>query len=132
MNNSFTELDGKPAVLMPEHVNLGIAIDLVGKEGARSLVVASIKGGEGMNFSAFWTAYEDIIRRARANKLTIEDFAGTTISLTNPGTIGTEPFRSATHGGPRHDRRRRRDGIPGRVQRHERGPARRATRSARS
>jgi len=53
------------------------------------LVVASIKGAEAMDFAGFWAAYEDVIRRARANKLTVEDFSGTTISLTNPGTVGT-------------------------------------------
>ncbi len=89
MNNAFGEVDGKPAVITPEHVNLGIAIDLAGKNGSRSLVVASIKAAETMDFAAFWNAYEDIIRRARNGKLTTEDFAGTTISLTNPGTIGT-------------------------------------------
>jgi 2-oxoglutarate dehydrogenase E1 component len=89
MNNAFGDIDGKPAVITPEHVNLGIAIDLAGKNGARSLVVASIKAAETLDFAAFWNAYEDIIRRARNGKLTTEDFAGTTISLTNPGTIGT-------------------------------------------
>ncbi len=42
-----------------------------------------------MRFAQFVTAYEDIVRRARDGKLTAEDFAGVTISLTNPGTIGT-------------------------------------------
>ena len=42
-----------------------------------------------MDFAGFWSAYEDVVRRARGNKLTADDFAGTTISLTNPGTIGT-------------------------------------------
>jgi multifunctional 2-oxoglutarate metabolism enzyme len=90
MNNSFalTE-DGKPAVVQPEHVNFGLAIDLPAKDGGRSLVVASIKQAETMDFAGFWTAYEDIIRRARSGKLTADDFAGSTISLTNPGTIGT-------------------------------------------
>jgi multifunctional 2-oxoglutarate metabolism enzyme len=89
MNNYFAEIDGKPAVVSPEHVNFGIAIDLAGKDGARSLVVASIKAAETLDFAGFWNAYEDIIRRARAGKLGADDFAGTTISLTNPGTIGT-------------------------------------------
>ncbi|MDT4945048.1 MAG: multifunctional 2-oxoglutarate metabolism enzyme, partial [Pseudonocardiales bacterium] len=62
---------------------------LVGKDNSRSLVVANIKGAETMDFAGFWNAYEDIIRRARAGKLGADDFAGTTISLTNPGTIGT-------------------------------------------
>ncbi|HEY0697381.1 MAG TPA: multifunctional oxoglutarate decarboxylase/oxoglutarate dehydrogenase thiamine pyrophosphate-binding subunit/dihydrolipoyllysine-residue succinyltransferase subunit, partial [Micromonospora sp.] len=89
MNNSFTEVDGKPAVLRPEHVNLGIAIDLVKPDGSRNLVVPSIKGCERMDFRQFWQAYEDVVRRARRNELTMEDYAGTTISLTNPGGIGT-------------------------------------------
>ncbi|MEO9236525.1 MAG: multifunctional oxoglutarate decarboxylase/oxoglutarate dehydrogenase thiamine pyrophosphate-binding subunit/dihydrolipoyllysine-residue succinyltransferase subunit [Jatrophihabitantaceae bacterium] len=90
MNNSFAlTAEGKPAVLTPEHVNFGLAIDLPGKDGGRALVVAAIKAAERMDFAAFWGAYEDIIRRARASKLTADDFAGSTISLTNPGTIGT-------------------------------------------
>ncbi|PRW63244.1 multifunctional oxoglutarate decarboxylase/oxoglutarate dehydrogenase thiamine pyrophosphate-binding subunit/dihydrolipoyllysine-residue succinyltransferase subunit [Actinopolyspora mortivallis] len=80
---------GKPAVVTPEHVNLGLAIDLPGKDGSRNLVVASIKACENMSFLQFWQAYEDIIRKARNNALTAEDFAGTTISLTNPGPSGT-------------------------------------------
>ena len=89
MNNAFGEVDGKPALLAPEHVNLGLAIDLQAKNGSRSLVVASVKATENMDFSKFLAAYEDVIRRARQGKLTTDDFAGTTISLTNPGTIGT-------------------------------------------
>ncbi|HEY2984093.1 MAG TPA: multifunctional oxoglutarate decarboxylase/oxoglutarate dehydrogenase thiamine pyrophosphate-binding subunit/dihydrolipoyllysine-residue succinyltransferase subunit, partial [Jatrophihabitantaceae bacterium] len=89
MNNHFAEIDGKPALVSPEHVNFGLAIDLPGKDGSRSLVVAAIKAAESMNFATFWGAYEDIIRRARTGKLTADDFTGTTISLTNPGTIGT-------------------------------------------
>jgi 2-oxoglutarate dehydrogenase E1 component len=90
MNNFFGDVEGKPAVITPEHVNLGIAIDLVSpKDGSRSLVVASIKAAEQMDFAQFWNAYEDIVRRARSGKLGADDFAGTTISLTNPGGIGT-------------------------------------------
>ena len=89
MNNSYTEVDGKPALSVPAHVNLGIAIDLAKADGTRQLLVPSIKATEPMNFAQFWAAYEDVIRRARGNKLTVADFAGTTISLTNPGTIGT-------------------------------------------
>ena len=58
-------------------------------DGTRALLVPSIKATESMDFVHFWTAYEDVVRKARANKLTVEDFQGTTISLTNPGTIGT-------------------------------------------
>ena len=89
MNTFFTDLDGKPAIGHPEHINLGIAIDLAKPDGSRQLLVPSIKGCEGLDFAQFWSAYEDIVRKARAGSLTVEDFAGTTISLTNPGTIGT-------------------------------------------
>ena len=90
MNRHYdVDAKGKPAAVTPEHINLGLAIDQAGKDGSRSLVVASIKGCEEMNFQQFWQAYEDIIRKARNNALTTEDFAGTTISLTNPGPSGT-------------------------------------------
>ncbi len=89
MNNGFGEANGKPALVVPAHVNLGLAIDIAKPDGSRSLLVPSIKSTESMDFAHFWTAYEDVVRKARANKLTVEDFAGTTISLTNPGTIGT-------------------------------------------
>ncbi len=89
MNRFYTEINAKPAIGTPEHVNLGLAIDLPGKDGSRNLVVASIKQCEGMTFTRFWQAYEEMIRKARNGALTTDDFAGTTISLTNPGTIGT-------------------------------------------
>ena len=90
MNYAYTEVDGKPAVTRPEHVNLGLAIDVAGRDGSRQLLVPSVKAAEAMDFRQFWMAYEDIVRRARTGKLTVEDYAGTTLTLTNPGTIGTE------------------------------------------
>ncbi|KUI30048.1 alpha-ketoglutarate decarboxylase [Mycobacterium sp. IS-1496] len=89
MNRHFTEVDGKPNAVTPAHTNLGLAIDLQGKDGNRQLVVAAIKKADTMRFGQFIAAYEDIVRRARDGKLTAEDFSGVTISLTNPGTIGT-------------------------------------------
>ncbi|MGW2261283.1 multifunctional oxoglutarate decarboxylase/oxoglutarate dehydrogenase thiamine pyrophosphate-binding subunit/dihydrolipoyllysine-residue succinyltransferase subunit [Streptomyces sp. NPDC004749] len=89
MNYSYTEKDGKPTLVKPEHVNFGLAIDLVKPNGDRQLVVAGIKKAETLNFFEFWQAYEDIVRRARNNKLTMDDFTGVTVSLTNPGGLGT-------------------------------------------
>jgi 2-oxoglutarate dehydrogenase E1 component len=89
MNYGFAEADGKPAVVKHQHVNFGLAIDVQKPDGSRSLLVPNIKGAESMDFAAFWSAYEDVVRRARAGKLTTDDFTGTTITLTNPGTIGT-------------------------------------------
>jgi 2-oxoglutarate dehydrogenase E1 component len=89
MNVAFDVVDGKPNLVQPAHINLGLAIDMPKPDGTRQLLVPSIKAAETMDFAQFWTAYEDIVRRARANKLELRDFQGTTISLTNPGTIGT-------------------------------------------
>jgi 2-oxoglutarate dehydrogenase E1 component len=89
MNNGFDVIDGKPHLIEPAHINLGLAIDLPKPDGTRQLLVPSIKATETMDFAAFWTAYEELIRKARNNKLGVTDFQGTTISLTNPGTIGT-------------------------------------------
>ncbi|MCW2900558.1 MAG: 2-oxoglutarate dehydrogenase, subunit, partial [Streptosporangiaceae bacterium] len=89
MNNSYAEVDGKPVLVKPEHVNFGLAIDVKKDDGQRQLVVPNIKAAETLDFRQFWAAYEEIVRKARNNKLTLDDFQGTTISLTNPGTIGT-------------------------------------------
>jgi multifunctional 2-oxoglutarate metabolism enzyme len=89
LNDSYAEVDGKPVLVRPEHVNLGLAIDVQKPDGSRQLLVPNIKSAEQMDFRQFWLAYEDTVRKTRTGKLTVDDFAGTTISLTNPGTIGT-------------------------------------------
>ncbi|MCX5368012.1 multifunctional oxoglutarate decarboxylase/oxoglutarate dehydrogenase thiamine pyrophosphate-binding subunit/dihydrolipoyllysine-residue succinyltransferase subunit [Streptomyces sp. NBC_00103] len=89
MNWHYAEKDGKPTLVKPPHVNFGLAIDLVKPNGDRQLVVAGIKKAETLNFFEFWQAYEDIVRRARDGKLTMDDFTGVTVSLTNPGGLGT-------------------------------------------
>ena len=89
MNSFYGELEGKPALGKPEHINLGIAIDLAKPDVTRQLLVPSIKGCEGLDFGQFWVAYEEIVKKARAGTLTVEDHSGTTVSLTNPGTIVT-------------------------------------------
>ena len=116
MNNSFAlTAEGKPALIQPEHVNFGLAIDLPGKDGGRSLVVAAHQGRR-----------DDGLRRL-LGRLRGHHPAGpgrqarppttspaSTISLTNPGTIGTNHSVPAPDAGPGHDHRRRRDGVPGR------------------
>ena len=88
-NVYYAEIDGKPSVVAPAHVNLGIAIDMPKPDGTRALLVPSIKRADTLTFGEFLASYEDLVRRARANKLTPADFQGTTVSLTNPGGIGT-------------------------------------------
>ena len=88
-NVAYGEVDGKPAVISPAHIGLGIAIDVPQANGDRALLVPSIKRAETLTFNAFLDAYEDLVQRARGGKLGAADFQGTTISLTNPGGIGT-------------------------------------------
>ncbi len=89
INEAFSDNGHESFRVRRGHVNIGLAVDVAGKDGARSLKVPSIKKSESMNFAQFLAAYDDIVLRARGNKLTIADFEGTTISLTNPGTVGT-------------------------------------------
>ncbi|HVU73378.1 MAG TPA: multifunctional oxoglutarate decarboxylase/oxoglutarate dehydrogenase thiamine pyrophosphate-binding subunit/dihydrolipoyllysine-residue succinyltransferase subunit, partial [Mycobacteriales bacterium] len=89
MNHSFAMVDGKPTLVTPDQIGLGLAIDLVKSNGDRQLVVAAVKDAGSLDFTGFWSAYEDVVRRARNGKLTTDDFSGVTISLTNPGGFGT-------------------------------------------
>ena len=91
MNSSYTEdAEGKPRVIHHEHVSLGIAVDLEKSDGSRTLLVPVVRDADTLDFRAFWGAYEELIRKVRSNKLSPDDFAGTTVTLTNPGTIGTQ------------------------------------------
>ncbi|MEX2436450.1 MAG: multifunctional oxoglutarate decarboxylase/oxoglutarate dehydrogenase thiamine pyrophosphate-binding subunit/dihydrolipoyllysine-residue succinyltransferase subunit [Balneolaceae bacterium] len=89
INSYYTRKNGDHYRVQPEHVNLGIAIDLEARDGSRNLVVPNIKGVDKMNFKEFLYAYAELINKARDGKLEISDFQETTISVTNPGTIGT-------------------------------------------
>ncbi|NLT27368.1 MAG: multifunctional oxoglutarate decarboxylase/oxoglutarate dehydrogenase thiamine pyrophosphate-binding subunit/dihydrolipoyllysine-residue succinyltransferase subunit, partial [Microbacteriaceae bacterium] len=88
-NVYYDIVDGKPSMVTPAHINLGIAIDVENKDGSRGLVVPSIKQAERMNFREFVEAYETLIKKGRTGGLTAADHMGATISLTNPGGIGT-------------------------------------------
>ncbi|WP_346008551.1 multifunctional oxoglutarate decarboxylase/oxoglutarate dehydrogenase thiamine pyrophosphate-binding subunit/dihydrolipoyllysine-residue succinyltransferase subunit [Janibacter terrae] len=90
MNVGYTTNEkGKPVVVQPAHIGLGIAIDLQKDDGSRQLMVPAVKPAETMDFTGFWRAYEAVVKKARDGKLAVEDFQGTTMSLTNPGGIGT-------------------------------------------
>ena len=89
MNDGFAVVDGAPARVRRAEVNLGIAIDLEKKDGTRTLLVPNVKNAGALGFAEFLAAYDDVVKRARAGKLGLPDFQDTTISLTNPGTIGT-------------------------------------------
>src|SRR5262245_28824785 len=89
LNHAFAEKDGQPFRVASQQINLGIAVDVVSKDSARSLLVPNIKDARKLNFQEYLTAFDDLVVRARKAKLTPADFQGTTISLTNPGTVGT-------------------------------------------
>jgi len=90
MNNSFIQgPDGKPRIIRNEHVGLGIAVDIQKADGTRTLMVPCIRNADTLDFTGFHAVYEELIKKVRSNKLTPDDFAGLTVSLTNPGTIGT-------------------------------------------
>ncbi len=89
LTSSYLEIGGVPHRIVPERVNLGIAVDVERKDGTRNLLVPNVKGAEHLDFAAFVAAYDDVVARARTNRAEPEDFAGTTLTLTNPGTLGT-------------------------------------------
>ena len=89
MAHHFAEIDGKPHMIDDGAVNLGIAVDVTKKDGSRTLMVPVIRDAGRLDFKQFLDAFNDLIARARENKLTADDLAGANVSLTNPGGIGT-------------------------------------------
>ncbi|HXC69111.1 MAG TPA: multifunctional oxoglutarate decarboxylase/oxoglutarate dehydrogenase thiamine pyrophosphate-binding subunit/dihydrolipoyllysine-residue succinyltransferase subunit [Pyrinomonadaceae bacterium] len=89
LNDGYIETNNGPARAKRTSVNFGVAIDLTKKDGTRTLLVPNIKNANTLSFADFLNAYDDVVTRAREGKLQVSDFQGTTISLTNPGTIGT-------------------------------------------
>jgi 2-oxoglutarate dehydrogenase E1 component len=89
MSHYFTAADGQPFRVDPSAINLGLAVDVERRDGSRFLVVPVIKGADGMDFAAFHARYEELVEAARAGKLGVDEMTGATITLTNPGTLGT-------------------------------------------
>ncbi|HUY66127.1 MAG TPA: multifunctional oxoglutarate decarboxylase/oxoglutarate dehydrogenase thiamine pyrophosphate-binding subunit/dihydrolipoyllysine-residue succinyltransferase subunit [Acidimicrobiales bacterium] len=92
MNAAFAaDADGKgtPGVIRHRHVGLGLAVDVEKSDGSRTLLVPCITDADALDFRGFVTAYEELVRKIHTNKIAPDDFAGTTVTLTNPGTLGT-------------------------------------------
>ncbi len=90
MKNTYAEgADGKPRLVVNDHVNMGLAVDVQKSDGSRTLVVPVLRNADTLDFAGFLAAYEEVIRKVKTNKLTVDDFMGANVSLTNPGTIGT-------------------------------------------
>ena len=88
MARVYAEEDGKPEVVEPGAINLGLAVD-VERKGSRSLLVPCIKRADQLGFVGFHTYYEELITKTRENQLNADDFRDTNITLTNPGGLGT-------------------------------------------
>ena len=88
MTASFRREDGTPTRI-DGPINLGLAVDVTRKDGTRFLIVPVIKSADTLNFVAFHERYEELIAKARDNKLGADDVTGATMTLTNPGGIGT-------------------------------------------
>jgi len=89
MRALYASIDGVPHRVVAEHVNFGVAVDIERRDGSRGLVVPNIKSAETLDFAAFFAAYNELVRKAQSGQLAPEDFADTTVSLTNPGMLGT-------------------------------------------
>ena len=94
MNSSFqAPVSDDPkavaSVVHHPHIGLGIAVDVEKQDGSRTLLVPVIKEADTLDFRGFWSAYEELVRKVRTGKIAADDLAGATVSLTNPGTIGT-------------------------------------------
>jgi multifunctional 2-oxoglutarate metabolism enzyme len=89
LNDAFDASFGTPSRIRRDSIRFGLAVDVEKPDGSRSLLVPNVKGVEKIDFREFVEASEDVVTRARKGKLQVSDFEGTTVSLTNPGTIGT-------------------------------------------
>jgi len=89
LNDAYADLDGQAHRIQRDSVRLGLAVDVQKKDGSRTLLVPNLKDAQKLDFPSFLRAYDDLVTRARKGSISPDDFMGTTISLTNPGTVGT-------------------------------------------
>ncbi|MEP6470676.1 MAG: 2-oxo acid dehydrogenase subunit E2, partial [Acidobacteriota bacterium] len=89
LNDAYDVSGEGPVRVKRDEIRFGLAVDVEKSDGSRTLLVPNIKNVEKMTFAEFSAAADDVVSRARRGKLTVADFEGTTISLTNPGTLGT-------------------------------------------
>jgi 2-oxoglutarate dehydrogenase E1 component len=89
MATTFAREDGQPVAVRHPHIGLGLAVDVPRADGSRTLLVPCIRDANTLDFRAFHAAYEEMIRKVRSGKASPDDFAGVTMTLTNPGTLGT-------------------------------------------
>ena len=81
VNSSVVDDD----LIIHHHVNLAIAIDL----NFDGLVAAVTRDASDLSVSGLARRFNDLVKRAKANKLTPDDLQGGTYTLSNPGPYGT-------------------------------------------
>lgn len=89
LNDSYEEIDGKPFRIKKDTVNVGLAIDIESKQGFRMMVIPSLKNAQTLTFDKFVEEFDRLIEKARNNQLELNELLDATITLTNPGMIGT-------------------------------------------
>jgi len=82
----FNATMGDDSLVVSRRVGLGIAVDL----DYQGLVVPIIHDADSLRLRALARAIDDVARRARSKRLTPDDTAGGTFTVTNPGGYGTE------------------------------------------
>ena len=115
MNNGYEVIDGKPTMVVPQHINLGLAIDMPKPDGTRQLLVPSIKSCENLDFAQFWAAYEEIVKKARSQLADRRGLPGHHHHADQPGNHRHQPLRAPADERAGRHHRRRLDGLPARV-----------------
>lgn len=89
LNDACASVGGKLYRVRRHSINLGVAVDVTRRDGSRTLLVPVVRDAQQLSFSEFVRLYDDLVHRARQGRLGVEELSGATVSLTNPGTIGT-------------------------------------------
>ena len=89
MTNSYDEDGGKPQRIVPGGVSIGLAVDVERKDGSRSLVVPVVRHADSLDLAGFVDRYDELVKGARDNTLPPDAYSGASITLTNPGGLGT-------------------------------------------
>ncbi len=84
VNSSLT---GDNQIIKSKGIHIGIAVAL-GAKGDEGLIVPVIRDCHKKTLIEIARDLEDIAKKARSNKLSVEDVKGGTFTLTNPGTYG--------------------------------------------
>ncbi|HEX8806053.1 MAG TPA: thiamine pyrophosphate-dependent enzyme, partial [Candidatus Aquilonibacter sp.] len=86
---SFRRDESGAPIRVEPGIHLGLAVDSERKDGTRFLIVPVIKNADTLDFAAFYNKYQELVTKARDNKLVADDLQGASFTLTNPGGIGT-------------------------------------------